>query len=121
MDSYYTKYYSEEEFEKMREGIVCKVVVLALGVMFVGTIVTAVNGQYGANQKQVSGIDFIQRLVETRNQFSKDTNSTQACEEVYDLLIIAPMKFSKVLESLVAHKNRFNILTILKTTEEIYD
>jgi len=39
----------------------------------------------------------------------------------YDLVIIAPDKFSKNLEKLVAHKENFNVRTLLKTTEDIYD
>jgi len=39
----------------------------------------------------------------------------------YDLVIIAPEKFSKVLEKLVDHKESHNVRTLLKTTEEIYD
>ena len=39
----------------------------------------------------------------------------------YDLVIIAPDKFSKILEKLVHHKEHFNVRTLLKTTEDIYD
>jgi hypothetical protein len=41
-------------------------------------------------------------------------------ESKYDLVIIAPSKFSKEIERLVEHKNSHGIKTILKTTEEIY-
>ncbi|UCF49291.1 MAG: hypothetical protein JSU91_05960 [Thermoplasmatales archaeon] len=42
-------------------------------------------------------------------------------EEEYDLVIIAPSRFSMGLQKLVNHKNENNVRTILKTTNEIYD
>jgi hypothetical protein len=39
---------------------------------------------------------------------------------LYDLVIIAPSKFSRELRRVVDHKNSFGVATILKTTEEIY-
>ncbi len=39
----------------------------------------------------------------------------------YDLVIIAPEKFSDDLQTLVEHKNSFGISTLLKTTENIYN
>ena len=38
----------------------------------------------------------------------------------YDMVIIAPEKFSSAIQPLIEHKNSYNIQTILKTTEEIY-
>ena len=40
--------------------------------------------------------------------------------ETYDMLIIAPEKFSGGLQPLIDHKNSHGVETILKTTEEIY-
>jgi hypothetical protein len=42
-------------------------------------------------------------------------------EEEYDLLIIAPKRFSRGLQKLVDHKESNNVKIILKTTKEIYD
>ncbi|KYK31196.1 MAG: hypothetical protein AYK22_08135 [Thermoplasmatales archaeon SG8-52-3] len=42
-------------------------------------------------------------------------------EEEYDLVIIAPKRFSSGLQKLIDHKNNNNIRTYLKTTDEIYD
>ena len=42
-------------------------------------------------------------------------------ESEYDMVIIAPNKFSGNLQRLVDHKESHNIKTFLKTTEEIYD
>jgi hypothetical protein len=38
----------------------------------------------------------------------------------YDLVIIAPAKFSQALQPLIDHKNAHGVTTILKTTEDIY-
>jgi hypothetical protein len=38
----------------------------------------------------------------------------------YDMVIIAPAKFSRLLNKLVAHKNNVGVKTFLKTTESIY-
>jgi len=39
----------------------------------------------------------------------------------YDMVIIAPEKFSKDLQPLIDHKNSYGIQTTLKTTESIYN
>ena len=41
--------------------------------------------------------------------------------ESYDMVIIAPKKFSSTLSPFITHKNESGIITILKTTESIYD
>jgi len=41
--------------------------------------------------------------------------------ESYDMVIIAPEKFSSVLNTLIDHKNKYGMNTILKTTESIYN
>ena len=48
-------------------------------------------------------------------------NKPMKFEDEYDLLIIAPKRFSRGLQKLVDHKNENNVKTILKTTNEIYD
>ncbi len=45
---------------------------------------------------------------------------SSALEDEFDMVIIAPNKFSSVLQPLIDHKNSHEVLTILKTTEEIY-
>ncbi len=40
--------------------------------------------------------------------------------DVYDMVIIAPEKFSEYLEPLIEHKNNYGIQTTLVTTESIY-
>jgi len=39
----------------------------------------------------------------------------------YDLVIITPIRFSRILQKLVDHKNDHGVSTIIKTTNEIYD
>lgn len=41
-------------------------------------------------------------------------------DDEYDMVIIAPVKFSLALQKLVRHKNNYGIRTQLKTTESIY-
>ncbi|UCD14689.1 MAG: hypothetical protein JSW60_04510 [Thermoplasmatales archaeon] len=48
-------------------------------------------------------------------------NQKLTFEDEYDLLIIAPNKFSNALQRLVDHKNSNNVKTFLKTTESIYN
>ncbi|KYK24993.1 hypothetical protein AYK24_05490 [Thermoplasmatales archaeon SG8-52-4] len=48
-----------------------------------------------------------------------DNNPFQA-EDKYDMVIIAPRRFSIALNKLVRHKNSYSIETRLKTTESIY-
>ena len=48
------------------------------------------------------------------------TNPVPASDD-YDMVIIAPNKFSNALSKLVTHKNDVGISTLLKTTESIYD
>lgn len=55
---------------------------------------------------------------------SEKTNLTISKNETfeqYDMLVIAPEKFSSELQSLIDHKNIHGVQTILKTTEEIYN
>ena len=42
-------------------------------------------------------------------------------EPIYDLVIIAPSVFTNALQPLINHKNSYDVETILKTTEEIFD
>jgi len=42
-------------------------------------------------------------------------------EEEYDMVIIAPNKFSSTLNTFIEHKNNYGIKTILNTTESIYN
>jgi len=40
---------------------------------------------------------------------------------IYDLLIISPKKFSKYIEPLICHKNEFGVKTILADVEDVYE
>ncbi|KYK25226.1 hypothetical protein AYK24_10420 [Thermoplasmatales archaeon SG8-52-4] len=48
-------------------------------------------------------------------------NEPLSFEDEYDLIIIAPRRFSGGLQKLIDHKNNNNVKTMLKTTNEIYD
>ncbi len=39
----------------------------------------------------------------------------------YNLVIIAPKSFEKALQPLITHKNSYGVITVLKTTEDIYN
>jgi hypothetical protein len=54
---------------------------------------------------------------------SYDKPGTNILPEIseYELVIIAPSAFSNDLQPLVDHKNSFDVSTLLKTTEEIYN
>lgn len=50
----------------------------------------------------------------------KKTNTLSISSEDYDMVIIAPNKFSASIQPLIDHKNNHGVKTFLKTTEEIY-
>jgi hypothetical protein len=50
----------------------------------------------------------------------KAVSSTNYLDE-YDMVIIAPNKFSSQIQPLIDHKNNHDIKTFLKTTEQIYN
>jgi len=67
-------------------------------------------------------LDEIHYLNDATLEINYDApESTATFDEEYDLVIIAPQKFSKLLSKLVKHKNDHGTNTFLKTTEEIYD
>ncbi len=53
-------------------------------------------------------------IIFAQNNYKKDENSE------YDLLIISPNKFSRILKPLVEHKIRNNVSTILVSLEKVY-
>ena len=48
-------------------------------------------------------------------------NPQNVSTEKYDMVIISPNMFNNELQPLIDHKNSRNVLTILKTTEDIYN
>jgi len=48
------------------------------------------------------------------------TNTLSISVDEYDMVIIAPNKFSASIQPLIAHKNNHGVKTFLKTTEDIY-
>jgi hypothetical protein len=69
-----------------------------------------------------SGKLYFAKNAEIRVYYDKPTTPDPFPENAaYDLVIIAPSKFSDELQRLVDHKNNHGVKTILKTTEEIYE
>ena len=53
--------------------------------------------------------------------YSIEQPTTQpSCVEDFDMVIIAPEKFSTRIQPLIDHKNDRDVQTFLKTTEEVY-
>jgi hypothetical protein len=52
--------------------------------------------------------------------FSQKNQTVSSGDDEYDMVIIAPGKFSNALQPLIEHKNSVGIQTFLKTTEDIY-
>jgi hypothetical protein len=51
---------------------------------------------------------------------NKNYTKTNSLNNEYDMIIITPNKFSKSIQPLIEHKNNNKIITMIKTTEEIY-
>jgi len=66
-------------------------------------------------------LQYIRGTIDIEITYETPKKTSTQVDDSYDLVIIAPDRFSKVLNRLVNHKNRFGMNTILKTTEEIYD
>jgi len=64
-------------------------------------------------------IQYVENLALTVTYQTSFTNPIPATAS-YDLVIIAPQKFSNNLEKLVTFKNSKGVETVLKTTEDIY-
>jgi hypothetical protein len=64
-------------------------------------------------------IQFI-KSAEITIRYNKPENTPFPLKTLYDLVIIAPEKFSTILQKLIEHKENLNIPTLLKTTEDIY-
>ncbi len=71
--------------------------------------------QYSPTEGEIYSVDEIDLTI----TYEKPTETITFGDE-NDLVIIAPEKFSTALDPLVQHKNDNNIVTFLKTTEDIY-
>lgn len=96
----------------MEKRWIKKAVVIGLIIMFLGT---------GAMGSIVSS-----HSVSLRNRFydvlqNLQHKQTTLGTEDYQLLIIAPTIFSDALQPLIAHKNAHGMMTMLMTTEDIYN
>jgi len=71
--------------------------------------------QYSPSRNKIYSIDEATMKV----TYTNPKNPLIFADE-YDLVIIAPQKFSDALQPLIQHKNDNNIATFLKTTEKIF-
>lgn len=58
--------------------------------------------------------------VATMTKTNNKKNIQTTSNGTYDMVIIAPSKFSDALQPLIEHKNKHGVNTTLKTTEDIY-
>ena len=65
-------------------------------------------------------IEYTENL-EVKITYEEPSTSPFPATSAYDLVIIAPSAFSSDLQPFIEHKNKYEIETILKTTEEIYE
>ena len=72
---------------------------------------------YNPQKNLLRYVDFIEISIE----YKYPETSMIPASNSYDLVIIAPEKFSEDLQPLIEHKNAMGVKTFLKTTEEIYD
>jgi len=63
---------------------------------------------------------FVPQEIEITVEYKEPELSLFTADE-YDMVIIAPDKFSSALQPLIDHKNNYGVRTFLKTTEEIYN
>jgi hypothetical protein len=60
-------------------------------------------------------------IQSTNIDYNNKINNTSDENNIYDLLIISPNKFSKYIQPLVIHKNKHDIKTKQVDIEEVYD
>jgi len=65
-------------------------------------------------------VDYATRII-INIEYKKPKQSLLSADDDFDMVIIAPSKFSKAVQPLIDHKNSIGVKTFLKTTEEIYD
>jgi len=97
----------------MRKDTYEKSVVFIIVIVFLGlTAAPVINAQITGNG-----------FNGTRNMVQKFSSATVNCEDnsIYDLLILTPKKFARVLEPLADHKNSFGVSTRCVTLDEVYD
>ncbi len=73
--------------------------------------------KYSPNQNKIQYAEDIE--VNIKYQTSEETPFPETAN--YDMVIISPSEFKGELQRFVAHKNKYEIETYLKTTEEIYN
>lgn len=83
-----------------------KMIILSISILLLVTSsISFVEGQYIVNQRNIQKNDLI------------NENS----ENIYDFLIITPQKFSKYVQPLVDHKNKYGVKTISVNLQNVYE
>ena len=70
--------------------------------------------------KKIVGIFIIGILIISGIGTNAYSTTTIKNNDTYDMVVIAPNEFSSQIQPLINHKNNHNIITFLKTTEQIY-
>jgi len=63
---------------------------------------------------------YLKQDIVTSKDYGDEDSGVSVSDGIYDLLIIAPQKFSKYIRPLVNHKNKFGVKTILAELEDVY-
>jgi hypothetical protein len=75
---------------------------------------------YPIRYQPVQGNLIIAESFDLSIRYTEPETTPLSEQEVYDMVIIAPLKFSPFLKRLIRHKTNHNVRTILKTTNDIY-
>ena len=70
--------------------------------------------------KKIVGIFMMGILIISGIGSNAYSTSTVKNNDKYDMVVIAPNEFSSQIQPFINHKNNHNIITFLKTTEQIY-
>lgn len=70
--------------------------------------------------KPLAGLIIAAEEVEIKITYDYPNTYFFPQKAIYDLVIISPLNFKYILQKVIDHKNKFEMKTILKTTNEIY-
>ena len=87
-----------------------KIIAFAIIILFIGM---SISPSFSAELTKEDIIDILSRFTQK--------TSTEDGNNVYDLLILTPSKFSKTLQPLVTHKNSIGVKTKLETLSKVYE
>jgi hypothetical protein len=91
---------------------------LASGIKNGENVVYLILRLYPVSYSPVQNTIFYYKNADISVNFEESTNQIN---DIYDMVIITPSKFTESLQPLIDHKNSYEVETTIKTTEEIYD